>query len=140
MRPDGDPDRVDAPASQPDGSLTEPVELVVIDALPRVGFDPGGPARLHLHGDEAIAEVGDQIDLVATDPAVPVDDARTASLEEAGCERFAVAGEVGPGQCAAGRSSSSTLTSLNVITVTRSTKRAGRYMSHTHASSSWSSK
>lgn len=82
----------------------------------------------------------DQVDLATVDLDVPADDSGAAIGQEGSSNRLAEGPDVLPTQSWVVGSSSSMFTSRNVITLTRFTKRAGRYMSHTQASSSSSSK
>lgn len=99
---------------------------------------------LHFDGDPLGSLDGKQIDLAATDAYVAFQNPQSTPFEKRSGKRFANASQ--PGQVGwlisselAG-SSSSMFTSRKVITLTCLTNRAGRYMSHTHASSSSSSK
>ena len=107
---------------------------------------------LDLHCESSCVVGRNQIDLATADRNVSPDDGRSVSLKHIGCDPLAKRTEsnsvlIRIGPCEPGQphsrsdvSSSSMLTSLNVITFTRSRKRTGRYMSHTHASSIWISR
>ncbi len=85
---------------------------------------------------------GDQIDLTAGDGDVAPDDLRTGPREHSSGDPLAGPTYERPmgGSIGAPGSSSSMFTSRKVRTRTLVRNRAGRYMSHTHASSSSSSK
>ncbi len=97
---------------------------------------------LDLEGDEHPVAPGEDVEFGSSGAYVAAFDHHTTSGEEPHCDRLAESAHMraGPLQMAVEGSSSSMLTSRKVITLTRFTKRAGRYMSHTHASSSSSSK
>jgi len=99
--------------------------------------------RLHLDDYPAAPDGDNEIDLPTANTNIAVDDDRTVVDEESGSDTltngtqsFAVIvlyrAELG--------SSSSMFMSRNVITLTLLTNRAGRYMSHTHASFNSNSK
>ena len=104
------------------------------------------PDRLHLHGEGGVTVTGQDVDLPTADEEVALEDAGAAAGEEGAGDVLAEAGEAGTGetgqrpQIGEVGSSSSMLTSRNVITLTFLTKRAGRNMSQTHASSNSNSK
>lgn len=99
--------------------------------------------RLDLDGDPAARDGDDEIDLPAANTDIAADDDRTVVDEKPGSDTLTKGpessavivlyrAEVG--------SSSSMFMSRNVMTLTLLTNRAGRYMSHTHASFNSSSK
>lgn len=104
----------------------------------------GWDDRLHLHHSPGGPEANDQVDFAATNDNVASQDPTAVTRQkrsgEALTETAETAAMLRRRQSRLAGSSSSMLTSRNVITLTRFTKRAGRYMSHTQASSNSSSK
>jgi hypothetical protein len=98
---------------------------------------------LHLDGDPAAPDSDHEIYLSAADTDIAVDDDRTVVDEKPGGDTL-TEGPQSSAMIVLYRaelgSSSSMLMSRNVITLTLLTNRAGRYMSHTHASFNSSSK
>lgn len=125
-------DDVDAGRPEGDGEAAERPFLGVVhlgegvpvgDRLDLDDHPPGGP------GHEEIALGTGGADVATEDPEAPYGVAL-------GGQALTQGTDLGPAQSRAPGSSSSMLTSRKLSTVTRFRKRAGRYMSHTQASSS----
>jgi hypothetical protein len=96
--------------------------------------------RLHLDGDALPSVLGENVDLTSTDPHVAFDDVKPAANEKLRSDPLSEMPNLPLRQRRTPGSSSSIFTSRNVSTRTRCRNLAGRYMSHTHASSSSISK
>ncbi len=81
-----------------------------------------------------------QIDLATPDANIAVQQPDATILQETNRDGLTETAQLPRAQIAEVGSSSSMLTSRNVITFTLLTNRAGRYISHTHASFNSSSK
>ena len=81
-----------------------------------------------------------EVEFATGDSEVAFVNGGAAPEQEIGGDAFSEPAELPRGQRAEVGSSSSMLTSRNVITLTLLTNLAGRYMSHTHASFNSSSK
>jgi len=125
---------------EPSGQTPDLDELVVVEVDNWIGNPRRGGRRLHLDGDTDAVVMHDQVDLTSANRHVPTDDQGTSIGQEGSSNQFADSPDALLAQSWVVGSSSSMFTSRNVITLTRFTKRAGRYMSHTQASSSSSSK
>ncbi len=128
------------------GEAAHLVHLVRREADDGVGGVGAEPDRLHLDGEGGVTVTGQDVDLPTADEEVALEDAGAAAGEKGAGDVLAEGGEAAtgkPGQirqiCEVG-SSSSMFTSRKVITLTFFTKRAGRNISQTHASSNSSSK
>ena len=108
----------------------------VKDGLTAAGLTCG----LDLDRDSLTVERNDKVEFPITDPSVPLQQPCATVLEELGSHMLTESADVTGAQIAEVGSSSSMLTSRNVITLTVLTNLAGRYMSHTHASFNSSSK
>src|SRR5438132_736238 len=138
-------------AEPPRGQAAEPT---LLHRRHRLGRDPEAGARpgLHLAEDDAALPGDDQVELTLPAAPVPAEDGVAPARVPGGGKVLAPGAQVEPPPvdrrpAGAGRrhqislpASSSTLTTLNVTTWTSETNRAGRYMSHTHASWRWTSK
>ena len=107
----------------------------VIDRLPLAAG-----TGFHFNSSELSCDGGNQIEFAAAHPEIARNDGGTAVLQKAGSDSFTKGSETAKRQRAELGSSSSILTSRNVMTLTLLTNRAGRYMSHTHASFNSNSK
>lgn len=96
--------------------------------------------RLHLDRNPGAPQADNEVELAPTDRYIAIEDVRTTIIEKNCGETLAESTEVTTTQRAEVGSSSSMLTSRKVITFTLLTNRAGRYISHTHASFNSSSK
>jgi hypothetical protein len=96
--------------------------------------------RLHLDRDTLPTVLAENVDLTATDPHVAFDDVKPVTNEELRSDQLSEMPDLSLRQRRTSGSSSSMFTSRNVSTRTRCRNLAGRYMSHTHASSSSISK
>jgi hypothetical protein len=108
------------------------------------GVGLAGPG-LDLNGNPGPVDRHNEIELSSTNARVAGDEPGPSGDEKAGGDILTkgtkrLASRIGGAQRAEEGSSSSILTSRNVITLTLLTNRAGRYMSHTHASFNSSSK
>ena len=99
-----------------------------------------GAGCLDLDYDSLIVDGRYQVDFPVPYPSVALQHCCAPVLQEAGGYVLAESTELVAAQMAEVGSSSSMLTSRNVITLTLFTNLAGRYMSHTHASFNSSSK
>jgi len=95
---------------------------------------------LDFNRNPQFSECNYEIYLTAPDSHVSCDEMGSAAHEEPGSQRFTGGSQFPPIQSCTPGSSSSMFTSLNVSTRTLFRNRAGRYMSHTQASSSSTSK
>lgn len=112
------------------------LRIEVIDGIAGTGCT----GRLDLDHDAVAAQHHDKVDLATTGAHIALENASTPLLQEFGCYVLAETAALAAAQIAEVGSSSSMLTSRNVITLTLLTNLAGRYMSHTHASFNSSSK
>ncbi len=96
--------------------------------------------RLHLDSDASSSVLCEDVDLTPTDPHVALDDVEPVANEELRGDPLPELSNLALRQRRTPGSSSSIFTSRNVSTRTRCRNLAGRYMSHTHASSSSISK
>ncbi len=119
-------------------------DLDVVEGGDRVRGDRTwlGDDRPHLHHRADTVEVDHEVDLAAGYGHVPAEDLTACPSKHPGGETLRRSGYPRPmgGSIGAPGSSSSMLTSRKVSTRTFVRNRAGRYMSHTHASSNSSSK
>lgn len=111
--------------------------LVAIECVQRFRLSEH---RLDLHGDPPSVEDHHEIQLTVFDPQIVSFDHCAAGDEKAACNRFAEPADTSRTQICIDGSSSSMFTSRKLRTWTFFRKRAGRYMSHTHASLRVSSK
>jgi len=98
------------------------------------------PQRLHLDGDPRAVPLDDEVDLTSTDTNVAVDDRETAPNQVVGSDSLPKLAQPTRRQRRTPGSSSSIFTSRKVSTRTCCRNLAGRYISHTQASSSSISK
>ena len=122
------------------GQSSDLVRFCVVELVDRVHLTD---RRLHLDGDPSAGHGDYQIELTPTYTDVAAEDLGTTLGEETSCDTFAEhtqALTMPVGYMAEIGSSSSMLTSRNVMTFTLLTNRAGRNMSHTHASFNSNSK
>jgi hypothetical protein len=113
--------------------------LGVVEMVNRVVASASG-SGLHLDSGNIPINRDNEIEFSAPDAQVPVSNDGAAVLQKTGGNRFAKSAESSVAYRAELGSSSSMFTSRNVITLTLLTNRAGRYMSHTHASFNSNSK
>lgn len=113
--------------------------LTIIEVEDRVALT-FGETGFHLNGHTLAIDHHHEIDFATTHANVATDNGSSAAQEKAGGYSLAESTDLSPAQRAEVGSSSSMLTSRKVITLTLLTNRAGRYISHTHASFNSSSK
>ena len=99
-----------------------------------------GETGFHLNRHTLAINDDHEIDFASTHTDVATDDGGSAAQKKAGGYSLAESTDLTPTQRAEVGSSSSMLTSRKVITLTLLTNRAGRYISHSHASFNSSSK
>ncbi len=99
-----------------------------------------GETGLDLNGHTLAIKDHHEIYFAATHSDVATDNGRPTAQKKTGGYRLSESADLFPAQRAEVGSSSSMLTSRKVITFTLLTNRAGRYISHTHASFNSSSK
>lgn len=125
-----------APGKRPDLMRLRLVEgLDGVDAI--ITVEDG---RLHLDGNASSPVLGEDVDLSAPYSQIAIDDSEPVASQECCGGQLSDRSHVPSGQSRTPGSSSSMFTSRNVNTRTRWRNLAGRYMSHTHASSSSISK
>jgi hypothetical protein len=131
-----DPSRSDDPSEGADLGRLGIVEGV--QRITSLGCVDHG--RLDLHRHPASTILDENIDLAPSDANVAVHDPKSVANEKRGCDPLSEFADPTASQRRMPGSSSSIFTSRNVSTRTRWRNLAGRYMSHTHASSSSISK
>jgi len=137
--PDGD--HIDPPRTSTSGERPDLPPLCVIKGVDGIRAPVVVEyGRLHLDGDAPPSVLGEDVDLAATDPHVAFDDAKPVASEKLRGDPLSEMSNLSLRQRRTPGSSSSIFTSRNVNTRTRCRNLAGRYMSHTHASSSSISK